>query len=249
MSLSSNSFSTRNRNKRKIISACRTGNYQEVADYLSRGISPNSFNITKNTCLGYACSQGHIDILRLLIRYKVNLQGHGLYPKSCLYIVLEIERYDMAEVLIAAGAETNSTVNIGMSFSPTLLNQVSSKGKLDQAQFLLYRGADPNFRITRQHPRLNNTDPNSQFEGDVALLIAMRIDHWDLAKLLLNMGADRKYITNTDKLEAGMLRLLDSYPLVPSLVTLAIRAIRSNGSKNIPTWLPPVLLEWPEIQM
>ncbi|MEK7607143.1 MAG: ankyrin repeat domain-containing protein [Patescibacteria group bacterium] len=98
--------------------------------------------------------------------------------KTALHYAVTLDTLEVAESLIAKGADVNARDSDGI----TPLIVACSNGKLKAADLLISKGSEVNYQTPITHP-------NSPQEGWVSIHLAARKGHADIVKLLISKGA------------------------------------------------------------
>jgi ankyrin repeat protein len=92
--------------------ACENGHYDSVKYLLSVGFSPNVYSkIKKKTPLHFSISNGNVDISKLLIEYKANLNAVDEKQRTPLHYASLKGYPSCVKLLIEEGAEYNKKDN------------------------------------------------------------------------------------------------------------------------------------------
>ena len=157
------------------------------------------------TALMYAARENAIDAAKALLDAgaDINVQDpEGVTP--LLEAILNVH-YDLAKVLVERGADPKIADKAGMTpvfavvemRTPTWERsrpRLEERGEIDGPALiglLIDRGADPDAALTgRQLSRYHGGGSAAFAQGTTALMQAVRFKHLDLARLLLERGAD-----------------------------------------------------------
>lgn len=126
-----------------------TGNPEAVSELLAAGADPNAPQIRGQTALMWAASEGHTDVIELLVEAGANLEAASIASTrperrpaggfTALLFAARQGHLDAARELIEAGADVNHVGADGTS--PLLIAIVN--GHYELAYMLLEHGADP----------------------------------------------------------------------------------------------------------
>lgn len=105
----------------------------------------------------------------------------------------------------------------------------------------------------------SNIDVNFRNKDkETPLLLASKNRHTEVVKILLDAGANHNVVDKNGETPlckalkrkcTSTTNLLESWPQIVPLKTLCLRTMNVNSNTvTVPTWLPPVLLEWPSIE-
>lgn len=87
------------------LQACEHGDTMIVEDFLKAGMKPNTSDEYGDTALHIAVSNGHSDVVRILLDYKANPDKQDSYGNTPLLLVCTKDgKIDIAKMLIQAGA-------------------------------------------------------------------------------------------------------------------------------------------------
>lgn len=118
--------------------AASYGKVDEVKKYLERGA--NVDYLEDGTALYIASQNGHIEVVRLLIQNKANLEINSVYGLSPLYVAILNKHLNIAELLLLNSANTENAIPSGS----TPLYYAAYYGYLDGIKLLLKYGANKN---------------------------------------------------------------------------------------------------------
>ncbi len=105
-----------------IFKASRNGDYDRVKELLDNGADVNIINDNNNnnTPLHYACRNGCIKIIRLLIKKGANINSMNIYNISSLAFACYNKKLEIVKLLL----ENNANVNFVDNDGYTLLHDV-----------------------------------------------------------------------------------------------------------------------------
>ena len=170
--------------KNKIHEACYNQDIESVKEYLA-GISPAMLNKkltdysnpVQGTPLHIACTNGNIEIVKLLVEAGANIELKNVALQSPLSIAAEKNHGDIAEYLIDKGADIHSRGPNGLQ----PIHFACSHGKRNIIELLLSRGVDINI-LNHKNSLLDFT---TNLEGG----------NLEATKTLVENGIDKKYFT------------------------------------------------------
>lgn len=186
-----------------IHTAAREGNLKEVRRQLAWGVNVNgSHFFTRETPLIEAASNGHADVVKLLIENgaDVNLKGEAWYGP--LHAAAAKGHIEVVKILLENGAD----VNIFHHNKP--LHNAAMNGHIEVAEILLAYGADINAKGTDEASPLHTAVSNNQLAmvkwllskganvnpiaayGCTPLQAAARRNNVEIGRILLEDGAD-----------------------------------------------------------
>jgi ankyrin repeat protein len=183
----------------ELVAAAGAGEFDTVKTLLQQGVSPNSRSEYQDTSALTAAVRGsHTVIVRLLIQTGADVNYQNEFNRSTALMFVKNPR--IAALLIHAGAEVNVFDNWGMS----PLNWAATDAGIEVTQVLLEAGAGTTPEINRlmlaasrgstdELRRLleQGTDINTPDRvGWTPLSVAAEIGHADMARLLLEAGAN-----------------------------------------------------------
>jgi outer membrane protein assembly factor BamB len=114
-------------------SAARKGDAARVEALLAKGVDVNAKTHYGTTALWFATSKSHLDVVKVLVKYKAQLDGMDtVWGTSPLDWAVENDQPEMIELLLAAGAPGADGALIGAATQGHLksLKAVMEKGKV-----------------------------------------------------------------------------------------------------------------------
>ena len=164
-----------NHDELKLYAALKTGKINWATELLSSGLLDADL---QGACRGLdltplykAASEGHCEIVQLLIRYGADINGHnGFLP---MHAAAEEGHADVVRIILDFGMHPNKEDRRGL----TALQRAAAKGHTNVARLLLDAGAE-----------VDKTDKL----GETALHHAAHFGQMDVLELLVMSGADRK---------------------------------------------------------
>jgi len=160
-------------NRTPLRGASSSGHLEIVQWLLSRSANLTARDERSNlgwTSLHAAANYGHVEISRLLLRYKADSNAHCRDGRTPLHIASGVGRVDVARLLLEHGADVNAR---GDSRN-TPLFAASMYGRLEVARLLVEHGAD----IDAENDK-----------GWTAFQLASGYRHHDIAKFLSDRGS------------------------------------------------------------
>ncbi len=145
-----------------LLSSAEKGDLQGVVDALNQKASVNAADFYDHTALMKASANGHIDIVKLLIEKRANLNLKGLEKgaestshksDSALMMAIDNEKYDIVKTLVLAGANVNQkdimqrtalVKLIDNSTNLKLKKKISKEKLLELSKLFVEHGADLN---------------------------------------------------------------------------------------------------------
>ncbi|KAG8584140.1 hypothetical protein GDO81_008698 [Engystomops pustulosus] len=160
--------------------AAKGGSVRCTEILLRSGADPNDLTNDVTTPLFLAVESGCDAVVKLLLRYKANVNG----PQSCsgwnpLHQASLMERTDLMQLLLENGVDKESRDDFGI----TPLFIAAQYGKYGSLELLLSQGADVNCQAK---------------DKATPLFIAAQEGHEKCAELLLSTGADPNLYCNDD---------------------------------------------------
>jgi ankyrin repeat protein len=169
-----------------LLQASRAGDAQLIATLLKAGADLAVTHPDGETPLMAASRTGHMDAVKLLVEAGANANAADAYQQETPLMWAAAEGHvDVVKTLLAAGADPNRKAHVNgiderkhgdhATGGFTALMFATRNGYDDVAAALLKGGADP---------KLTNGD------GLTATMVAIVNDRFDLAKKLIDLGAD-----------------------------------------------------------
>ena len=153
--------------------ACTNGNAAMVDMLLNAGANANAARSTGETAVMTCARTGNVAAVETLLRHGADVNAReGLQGQTALMWAAAQNHAQVARALIAHGADVQART-AKAQFTPLLF--AAREGATDAVQVLLANGADVNGRAG---------------DGTGPLVAATYTGHWDLARSLLEHGAD-----------------------------------------------------------
>ena len=171
--------------------ACTNGSAEVVARLLDAGADPE-VRTEGETALMTAVRTGSIDVVELLIAHGADLGATELASGQTLLMTAAAEMHPaLVRLLLARGADVHVRSVVGFT---SLLFAVRA-GDLESARLLIGAGASANERFPAAGgvpgaPPADNDDEDGAPRGTTALILAIGNAHYELARYLLEQGAD-----------------------------------------------------------
>jgi ankyrin repeat protein len=186
-----------------LLSACETGSVLTVEALLQAGADANAALPEGETPLMLAARSGKADVVRLLAVHGARVDAReGWHGQTALMWAAAEGHPAVIKTLAEVGGDLNARTPGG--FTPLLF--AARAGKVEAVEALLDLGVDVNDALhpttTPPPPRMpaggNNADPNGVValtpsgngEGTSTLILAITNKHWQMARLLVERGAD-----------------------------------------------------------
>ncbi|TVQ82573.1 MAG: hypothetical protein EA357_08965 [Micavibrio sp.] len=121
--------------------AVRRGRVDQVLKYLEDGQDVNAYNISRQTALHVAVSEGNTDMFRVLLQNKADpyLAADDTYGTTVIDRIISRDAVDMLDILRKAGIDLNKPDSRG----ETPLYKAVAEDKPETVKKLLLWGADP----------------------------------------------------------------------------------------------------------
>jgi cytohesin len=169
-----------------LLQACRNGDVQVMRTLLDAGADPTRWHAEGETPLMAASRTGRVDAVALLLSHGAFVNTADSFEEETALMWAAAEGHvEVVKALLAAGADPNLKAHVsqltkrGNSDHPsggfTALMFAARNGPSDVVSALIAGGADP---------KLTNAD------GATATIVAIVNARFDLAKELLDLGAD-----------------------------------------------------------
>ncbi len=166
-----------------LVEAAKNQDREAVRSLLKENVDVNSAQPDGATALAWAAHWDDLETAELLIGAGADLNAANDYGVTPLFLACSNRNAAMVEKLLRAGADSNAALWSG----ETLLMTAARTGNLEVVESLLAHGADVN---TKQ-PRREQTP----------LMWAISFRHPDIAKVLIEQGADVHARTKEFELE------------------------------------------------
>jgi len=124
----------------EIVYASGTGDLDTVRDELARGTTPNKRDVHGITGLMAAARKGHVEIIKLLIRYKARVNARDPKRSTALHFAAQFNHAQAITLLLKAGGKPNAIDKFGS----TPMMGAAKNGHLEAVEALLENGADIN---------------------------------------------------------------------------------------------------------
>nr|CDS20415.1 ankyrin :unc [Echinococcus granulosus] len=191
------SSSRKSETSQSILRAARAGNLPKLIDAIAiHGVDINTCNASGLNALHLASKEGHVEIVRELLRRHIDVNQPTHKGNTALHIASLAGQFEVAKVLIENGALVNAQSQNG--FTP--LYMAAQENHLEVVTLLLANGANPSITtvdgftplavaLQQGHDRTVAVLLESDARGKVclpALHIAAKKDDVKAASLLLN---------------------------------------------------------------
>ncbi len=161
-----------------LVTAVRSGDPAKLAEEIAKAKDVNEQDqVQRQTALHWAAKEGKLDMARILVASKANVNAGDRQGKTPLSFAAQAGNYEVCAFLVESGADVN--VRDALKGNPLLW--ASGLGNAKTVEFLLSKGADPKI-----------VDVN----GMSALLWATNIGTPETVELLLAAGCDPNLIDN-----------------------------------------------------
>jgi ankyrin repeat protein len=180
-----------------LMTAARNGSVAAMRALLRRGARVGAAESFRGqTALMFAAGEGNTDAVALLLEFDAELNGRSKGGYTPLLFAVRNGRTETVRFLLERGANVNDRIPDGTpALSIAILN-----ADFDLAALLLEKGADPNVADPRGHPlhvvvwmHQPGAPPDFAMNGEDPQPVPRprgRLSHLDMARLLLEKGAD-----------------------------------------------------------
>lgn len=196
-----------------VFQACETGDIDTLRKFLDQGISVYS-NDTNRSLSSLAMRNGHLETLKLLVAYGLNLERpiHGFHEFPILR-ALKMEKWEIADYILSQGIDLNRRDRYGSSIFHTacwgfvpvdwLSRMIDLGGDIHDRS----RGETPIFNAVRGDATavmellvVHGADVNAiDSNGNTPLISAARGGKVEAAKWLIDHGADLRHCQSRDR--------------------------------------------------
>jgi ankyrin repeat protein len=217
-----------NNGQTALMYACWMGHLDIAKLLVENGAGVNHMNRGGATPLCVAYSRSHRDIVRYLIEKQTDLSVQDVDGRTFLMGALEAYDIDMIRYAVEKGAQVNAKGGGGQ----TVLMSASSMGYPEVVRYLCDRGADVNARDDKGHTALmaaarGYNSGRFTLEKQVGdTTVKLRVDHVEVAKCLLERGADVNAVDSDGK--TALKHARDAVRLDDEMV----RFLRAAGAKD-----------------
>jgi ankyrin repeat protein len=126
-----------------LLLAARSGDKKKVAELLKAGVNPDTASRNSYGALGYAGIGGHLEIMKLLIAHKADVNRRARFMKTPLNVTAGSSHIASAKMLLANGAE----VGLANGNGAFVTHESAFWGQPEMLEFLLTEAkVDPNLR-------------------------------------------------------------------------------------------------------
>lgn len=171
--------------EKKLIEAAKNGDLQAVKKYISNGADINAVDTEGGNALAYAILEGHVEIVRFLMKHGAYVADDIINNARCLIACAGLGITDVMMMLLEHGADVNAADG-----GFTALMCVAGLGHTEIAKILIEHGADVNAKDDY---------------GETALMFAAFNGKTEMARMLIEHGADiyaTKYGKTASKIAA-----------------------------------------------
>lgn len=162
--------------------ACTNGNAALIEALLAAGADANAPLHGGETPLMTAARTGKLAAIKALLAHGADANAKLPSGQTAIMWAAAEGHTAVVEALVAAGADFRATVATGLT--PMLF--AARAGHADVVRALIKAGVDVN-TVTQSTMRLNAKLPR---KGSSALVLAVENGHFELASILLDLGAD-----------------------------------------------------------
>lgn len=187
-----------------LVDACYGGDGREAGLCLKKGAKPNVADKRGYYPLHMACQEGHLNIVKLLVKngVKLNVKDNGGKGEAALFRAVGAGHFRVVKYLIISGCDAN--LRRGDPAGDTPLHTACAWGRFKEAVELINAGARVNALDDEKQPPIYYAVANGHSEI-VAFLIkngALGPSKANLKKVLLNIAT-----ANKDKKTLSVLNL------------------------------------------
>lgn len=162
--------------------ACQIGNTAMVELLLKRGADPNTTLRGGETVLMTAARTGKPGPVHALLKRGADVNARERRGQSALMWAAAEGNTQVVELLIQGGADIHATLP-DSGFTPLLF--AAREGRSEVVRVLVNAGADLNAAMEPQRP-----SGKGPAQGTSALTLAVENGHFELALMMVEMGAD-----------------------------------------------------------
>jgi ankyrin repeat protein len=156
----------------KLIEAAKNQNMGALRTLLKQKVDVNAMDLEGMTPLLWAAYRNDLEAVKLLIAAGANVQLANRYEVTPLAEAAGNGNGEMIDLLLKAGADPNAAFGEG----ETPLMAASRTGSVSGVKALLAKGA--------------KVDAVEEYRGQTALMFAVAENHGDVAKILIDAGAN-----------------------------------------------------------
>jgi ankyrin repeat protein len=151
----------------------------KVKNYLNKGGEVDAFGEYNSTPLHYACREGNIEIVKLLLDFGADIDAKNSY--STIYPIfdtLSSKKLDNTLLIIELLIDKGADKDVVDSFGNTLLHQAIEKESMELIEYFIQLGCDVN--ATERHDK------------DTPLHYACLQNNREMVDYLIINGADKE---------------------------------------------------------
>ena len=190
--------------KAKILYYVQHGNKDKVKLELESGADVNTKNAVGNNLLRLAAIKGNLEIFKVLLKYKPDVQNIREHGVSILSQVASNERnfdkninLEMIKLLLESGADVNSRSKDGW----TAISRAAGRGNIETMKILIQAGADINVKDKNDGTPLGSAIVNRQLKSVRILLDAgAKINKTEIDFLFKFLDPNDNIVTNIKNL-------------------------------------------------
>ena len=159
--------------------AAAKGDLKIVKFLVEKGAHVNCRDAFGKTPLFYAISSGFISIIRYLIEAKTNIHIQQIYTNETAFVyAIRNGSFDIIEILLDAGSD----INIKSVEGENVLFEAIRNCSFQVVELLINRKIDVNV--------------SDEYNGKSALYYAIKLDKFDVFRLLIESGANVNHVDN-----------------------------------------------------
>ena len=174
-----------------LLHATRTDCVNAVDMLLYRGADPNSSTVSGLTPLIVACSCGNIEIAKLLLQARANINQQQQHGATALIAACysQTPNGDIVRLIIQSGADISIKTS---RLQRTALMYATQRGHTSIVEYLLDEGAPVN---------------TQDVDGATSLMLASQLGHSETVRVLINYGADVNILARSEEVYQTALML------------------------------------------
>ena len=169
-----------------LFAAAHDGDMDAAVAAVAAGANVNASNPYRVTPLLEACGMKHLEVARLLVENRADIDYTGMPEGSPLMLAAFMGLLDFLRLFIESGANVNLAMPDGKE---TALHMAAVTGNTGAARVLLESGADPNLRVA-SGASTSMFDAGARMWGETPLHYAAAYGDEKMIQAMLRAGAD-----------------------------------------------------------